>query len=60
VTNPTATPRETVELVLRLRKQLKEAERSGQGAVSTGGFMVDAASVRILHNILDKAALVGM
>lgn len=46
--------------MLRLRKQLKEAERSGQGAVSTGGFMVDAASVRILHNILDKAALVGM
>lgn len=37
-TNPTATPRETVELVLRLRKQLKEAGHdAGQGGARSAG-----------------------
>lgn len=41
-------------------KAYREAESAGEGAVSIGGLMVDAASVRILHNILQKADLIGM
>ena len=45
------------------RKQQKaydEALKQGLGAIQVDGVMVDAASVRILKNIIDKAELIGM
>jgi citrate lyase subunit beta/citryl-CoA lyase len=45
------------------RKQQKaydEALAEGLGAIQVDGVMVDAASVRILQNIIDKADLIGM
>jgi citrate lyase subunit beta/citryl-CoA lyase len=35
-----------------------EAEAAGKGAVSIGGFMVDAATIRIVRNLIDKADLI--
>lgn len=37
-----------------------EALAQGLGAINVDGVMVDAASVRILQNIIDKADLIGM
>ncbi len=37
-----------------------EALEKGLGAINVDGVMVDAASVRILQNIIDKADLIGM
>ena len=37
-----------------------EALAQGMGAISVDGIMVDAASVRILQNTLDRADLIGM
>jgi len=37
-----------------------EALEKGLGAINVDGVMVDAASVRILQNTIDKADLIGM
>ena len=37
-----------------------EAIEQGLGAINVDGVMVDAASVRILQNVIDKADLIGM
>ena len=53
----------SVEAVSSARKQQKayeEALEQGLGAIQVDGVMVDAASVRILQNIIDKADLIGM
>lgn len=57
VFSPTA---DQVERARRLVKAYAEAEAAGLGAVALDGDMVDAASVRILHNTVDKAELIGM
>lgn len=44
----------------RLVAAYTEAEESGLGAVAVEGDMVDAASIRILQNTVDKAALIGI
>ena len=41
-------------------KAYEEALEQGLGAIQVDGVMVDAASVRILQNIIDKADLIGM
>jgi len=49
--------------VLRARAMAKaydEALARGEGAVTYEGMMIDAASVRIVQNTLDKADLYGM
>ncbi len=38
----------------------EEALQQGLGAINVEGVMVDAATVRILQNIIDKADLIGM
>ena len=53
----------TQEAVDSARKQQKayaEALEQGLGAIQVDGTMVDAASVRILQNTIDKADLIGM
>jgi citrate lyase subunit beta / citryl-CoA lyase len=37
-----------------------KAEAEGLGAVTFDGVMIDAASVRIIRNVIDKANLIGM
>jgi citrate lyase subunit beta/citryl-CoA lyase len=53
----------SAKAVSTARKQQKaydEALEQGLGAIQVDGVMVDAASVRILQNIIDKAELIGM
>lgn len=57
VFSPTA---EDVERARRLVQAYAEAEAAGMGAVAIDGDMVDAASVRILRNTVEKAELIGM
>ena len=49
-----------VERARKLAKAYAEAEEQGLGAVAIEGVMVDAASVRILRNVIAKADLIGM
>ena len=42
------------------KKAYEDALEQGLGAIQVDGVMVDAASVRILQNIIDKAELIGM
>jgi citrate lyase subunit beta/citryl-CoA lyase len=53
------TPKE-VDRARKLAKAYAEAEEQGLGAVAIDGVMVDAASVRILRNVIVKADLIGM
>ena len=51
------------EEVDNARKQMAaydDALAQGLGAIQVDGVMVDAASVRILQNVIDKADLIGM
>ncbi len=53
----------TPEEVVRARKMADayaKAEAEGLGAVTFEGVMIDAASVRIMRNIIEKADLIGM
>lgn len=53
----------TPEAVAAARKQkaaYDEALAEGIGSINVEGVMVDAASVRILQNIIDQADLIGM
>jgi len=53
----------SLEAVSSARKQQKAYDKAleqGLGAIQVDGVMVDAASVRILQNIIDKAELIGM
>lgn len=52
--------RDAVEAARRLSSEYAKAEAAGLGAVSIDGVMVDAATVRMLKNTLDKADLIGM
>ena len=51
---------EDVERARKLVQAYAEAEAAGLGAVAIDGDMVDAASVRILRNTVEKAELIGM
>lgn len=51
------------DAVDQARKQQQAYEAAlaqGQGAIQVDGVMVDAASVRLLQNIIDRADLIGM
>jgi len=53
----------TAEAVQAAREQMAaydEALANGLGSINVGGVMVDAASVRILQNTIDKADMIGM
>lgn len=52
----------TVEAVATARSQkaaYAEALEQGQGAINVEGVMVDAASIRIVQNLIDRADLIG-
>jgi len=51
---------ESVNLARKLEAAYAKAEAEGMGAVNIDGIMVDAASVRIVRNIIKKADLIGM
>ncbi|HXZ87552.1 MAG TPA: CoA ester lyase [Candidatus Binataceae bacterium] len=52
--------KEEVERARRLEAAYAKAEAEGLGAVTFDGVMIDAASVRIIRNVIDKANLIGM
>ena len=52
--------KKAVENARKFKRAYDEALAQGLGAIAVDGVMVDAASVRILQNTLDKADLIGM
>ncbi len=51
---------EAVDNARKQKAAYEEALEQGMGAINVDGVMVDAASVRILQNVIDKADLIGM
>jgi citrate lyase subunit beta/citryl-CoA lyase len=51
---------EEVERARQLQAAYAKAEAEGLGAVTFDGVMIDAASVRIIRNVIEKADLIGM
>jgi citrate lyase subunit beta/citryl-CoA lyase len=49
-----------VDHARRLEAAYAKAEAEGLGAVTFDGVMIDAASVRIIRNVIDKANAIGM
>jgi citrate lyase subunit beta/citryl-CoA lyase len=52
--------KEEVDRARRLEAAYAKAEAEGLGAVTFEGVMVDAASVRIIRNVIEKANLIGI
>ena len=52
--------RKAVDAARKQKEAYAEALEQGLGAINVDGVMVDAASVRILQNIIDKAEMIGM
>src|SRR5579864_7557223 len=52
--------REEVDRARRLESAYAKAEDEGLGAITFEGVMIDAASVRIIRNVIEKADLIGM
>jgi citrate lyase subunit beta/citryl-CoA lyase len=55
----TPTP-DSVASARHMQDAFREALAAGQGAISIDGALVDVASLRMVQNILDKAALYGL
>ena len=53
-------PADEVARARKLAGAYAEALARGEGAVQVDGVMIDAASVRIVQNVIDKADLIGM
>ncbi len=49
-----------VDAARKQQQAYSDAIEQGLGAINVDGVMVDAASVRILQNIIDKADMIGM
>ncbi|MGH7933455.1 MAG: HpcH/HpaI aldolase/citrate lyase family protein [Candidatus Binataceae bacterium] len=52
--------KEEVDRARRLAAAYAKAEEEGLGAITFDGAMIDAASVRIIRHVIDKADLIGM
>ncbi len=52
--------KEEVDRARRLEDAYAKAEKEGLGAITFDGVMIDAASVRIIRNVIEKANLIGM
>jgi citrate lyase subunit beta / citryl-CoA lyase len=52
--------KEEVDRARRLETAYAKAENEGLGAITFEGVMIDAASVRIIRNVIEKANLIGM
>lgn len=53
-------PRDQVDIARKQKAAYEEASKQGLGSVNVDGVMVDAASIRLLQNLIDKADLIGM
>lgn len=53
-------PQKAIDSARKMKVAYEEALTQGLGAINVDGVMVDAASVRILQNIIDKADLIGI
>lgn len=53
-------PQKAVDAARKQKAAYEAALEEGLGAINVDGVMVDAASVRILQNIIDKADLIGI
>ncbi|HLW71668.1 MAG TPA: CoA ester lyase [Candidatus Binataceae bacterium] len=51
---------EEIDRARQLEAAYAKAEAEGLGAVTFDGVMIDAASVRIIRNVIDKANLIGL
>jgi len=51
---------EALETARRQKSAYAEALEQGLGAINVEGVMVDAASIRIVQNLIDRADLIGM
>jgi len=51
---------EAVADARRQKAAYEEALAQGLGAINVDGVMVDAASIRIVENLIDRAELIGM
>jgi len=49
-----------LETARRQKSAYAEALEQGLGAINVEGVMVDAASIRIVQNLIDRADLIGM
>ncbi len=49
-----------VDNARRMAKAYREAEEQGLGAVALDGNLIDAASIRIMKNVMAKADMIGM
>ena len=59
--NAVFTPNEeALSSARRQKTAYDEALAQGLGAINVDGVMVDAASIRIVQNLLDRADLIGM
>jgi len=52
--------RADVDAARAMTKAYREAEAQGLGAVTYNGEMIDAATIRLVKNVIDKADLIGM
>lgn len=52
--------KDEVDRARRLETAYAKAEAEGLGAITFEGVMIDAASVRIIRNVIEKAELIGM
>jgi citrate lyase subunit beta/citryl-CoA lyase len=53
----------SAERIAQARKQkaaYQAAQQEGRGAISVDGVMVDAASIRIIQSLLDRADVLGL
>ena len=50
----------TLATARKQKKAYEQALKAGLGAISVNGVMVDAASIRMLQNTLDRADLMGL
>jgi citrate lyase subunit beta/citryl-CoA lyase len=53
-------PSEVVATARKQKAAYLQALAAGEGAINVDGVMVDAASIRLQQNILDRADLIGM
>jgi citrate lyase subunit beta/citryl-CoA lyase len=51
---------EAVDAARKQKAAYEEALEQGQGAINVDGVMVDAASIRIVQNLINRADLIGM
>ena len=55
-----APSKDAITTARQQKSAFEEAVAAGQGAISVDGVMVDAASIRLVQNLLDRADLYGL